>query len=493
MLFDKIASLSKQSMVYGIGHVLARFISFLLLPFYSHYILPEEYGILILVYIFIAIAQILYIGGLDIAFLRYYVAETTDTKKLVFSIAYLGTIMVGGLLTVIIFLFPQIIISQLFHAEIPPQAVLLVRISAGILLFDTLSVIPFLCLRGDNKPFHFTALKLTNVAITIGGNIVLVAVYRLGVAGALWANLIAAAATFIMLLPVTASRFKWNMQWEKLRELWKFGLPNVPALFFLLVIEFSDRKLLEIYHGLEVAGLYSAGYKMGMFMAILTTAFRFAWQPFFLAEAKNPEAKNVFARVFTYFCLTAGFLFLAFMYFAPDFLEMKLPMLNTSILDPRYWSGMIVFPIVLLAHLFEGVYTNFTVGIYLEKKTKIVPVIIGIGAAFNLGANLLVIPAFGMMGAAWTTLGAFIIMAVTLQLYIRRFYHIAYEWGRIIKLGLMISILSGLYIIFPQLLWWRIVLIIGFPLMLFAVKFFKPTEIVRVRNLIKLSENGQNR
>ncbi|MBC8203931.1 MAG: polysaccharide biosynthesis C-terminal domain-containing protein [FCB group bacterium] len=250
------------------------------------------------------------------------------------------------------------------------------------------------------------------------------------------------------------------------------------------MIEFSDRKLLEVYRGLEEAGLYSAGYKMGMFMAILTTAFRFAWQPFFLSEAKNPEAKQLFARIFTYFFLTAGFLFMLFMFYAPDILEWKLPLWNISILDPRYWPGMAVFPIILLAHLFDGIYSNFTVGVYLKNKTKVVPLIIGMGAVFNLGANFIVIPVHGMMGAAWTTLGAFIIMAVSLQLYIRRIYYIPYEWSRIFKLGLIIMVLSALYFFYPKFILWRLMLTVLFPILLLITGFFGKTELIRLKNLV---------
>jgi O-antigen/teichoic acid export membrane protein len=268
--------------------------------------------------------------------------------------------------------------------------------------------------------------------------------------------------------------------------LWRFGLPNVPALFFMYVIEFSDRLIIEYYHGLEVSGLYSAGYKMGMFMALITNAFRFAWQPFFLAEAKNEGAQKTFARIFTYFYAISGFLFMIFVMFAADFVMLKLPFLNDSILDKTYWAGMMVFPVICLAHLFDGLYANFTVGIYIKKKTHMVPFINGAGAIFNLVANLLVIPKYGMMGAAVTTLGSFIIMAVFLYLYINRHYPIQYEWERVVKFTLVFGSLSVLYFLYPGGIWWRIILLLLLPVLLVIFKFFKKEEIGRVRHMLGL-------
>lgn len=488
MLFDKIISLSRQSLIYGAGHVLTRFISFLLLPFYSHHIPPDEYGALVLIYIFIAVMQVVYIAGLDIAFLKYYVAESAQRKKRIFSNSFFAMVGIALALTLFLFSFPHLITSLIFH-QTPPQGCLaLIRIACGILFFDTLMVIPFLRLRGDNKPTHFTILKLVHVVINITLNIVLVAFLHRGIAGALYANLAASAFTLVLLVPVVYPVLSLQFSFKVLKDLWRFGLPNVPALFFLYVIEFSDRKIIEAFHGLEEAGLYSAGYKMGMFMAIITVAFRFAWQPFFLAEAKNKGAEKTFARVFTYFFATAGMLFMIVVMFAGDFVMMKLPISGITILEKTYWTGMAVFPIICLAHFFDGLYANFTVGIYIKKKTHMVPLINGAGAVFNLGANLLVIPKYGMMGAAWTTLGSFMLMAGLLYIYINRHYPVPYEWGRVLKITLALGIFCGLYFLHPGGIIWRFALLIATPLLMAATGFFRREELQRMKMILRLTK-----
>jgi O-antigen/teichoic acid export membrane protein len=485
-LFKKILTLTKQSLIYGIGYVLSRFLAFLLLPFYSHYMPPEEYGALVLVYMFIAVMQIIYVGGLDIAFLRYYVAEASEIKKRIFSNAFFAMGGIGFFISLIFFCFPFLITTILF-ASPPAGSALWVKISCGILFLDTLSNTPLLRLRGEHKPTHFAVVKFLNVAINIGANIVLVGIYRQGLNGALYANLISAGITVVMLLPVIASIISIDFKWSTLKELWRFGLPNVPAMFFLYIIEFSDRKIIELTRGLEEAGLYSAGYKMGMFMAIVTSAFRFAWQPFFLTEAKNEGAEKTFARVFTYFFAVAGFMFMVFVMFAGDFVMMKLPLVNITILEQSYWAGMAVFPIVLLAHFVDGLFANFTVGIYLKKKTKLIPLCNGAGALFNLVANLFIIPRYGMIGAAWTTLGAFILMTAMLYFLIQRHYYIPYEWSRVLKLFFVGGVIMAIYYYYPGGIWWRFLLLLSLPLWLYLIRFFDQAEIKRIKSVLKFA------
>ena len=487
MLFNKIKSLSRQSLVYGVGYVLSRFLAFLLLPFYSHTIPPGEYGELVLVYIFIAVMQIIYIGGFDIAFLRYYVAEPAETKKRILSNSFYASGGLALILTLLFLAYPEWVISLLFTSP-SEQASSWIRIASLILFLDTLSIIPMFRLRGENKATLFAIIKLANVMINITGNIVLVGVYKMGLTGALYANLISALCQLLILTPTFIRYLVKSFKPSILLELWRFGLPNVPAMIFLYVIEFSDRKIIEMTRefGLQEAGLYSAGYKMGMFMAIITSAFRFAWQPFFLAEAKNEGAEQTFARIFTYFFAVAGFLFMIFVMFAADLLMVKIPFVGISILESRYWEGMTVFPIILLAHFFDGLYANFTVGIYIKRKTKLIPIVIGAGALFNLAANIVVIPVYGMMGAAWTTLGSFIIMAFLLHLLIQPHYPIPYEWNRVLKFAVAGGLAMALYFIFQPGWGWRFLLLLLVPLMLYILRFFNKSELTRIKSILHL-------
>jgi O-antigen/teichoic acid export membrane protein len=478
-LFEPLKRLSSQSLIYGVGHVATRIISFLLLPFYTHLITPAEYGEVTLLFIFIAVCHVFYVYGFDISFLRYYVMEDNSTERRRIYGGTMASVTVTSLLfTAILILLSNPLVSVVFKeaGEVLMRA-RLIKLCGVILFLDTISVFPFLVLRGQQKPTMFTVLKLLNVLVTIGFNIWLVAVWKWGMEGIFWANVWASLITTVVVFAVTIRYLMPSFSWAMLKEFAIFGFPNIPSLFFVMVIELSDRKILEVMRGAEEVGLYSTGYKMGMFMAIVANAFRFAWQPFFLDHAKKPDAERTFARVLTYYIWVSVFLFLGLIFFIMPLIEVRLPILNSSIIDPRFWAGMGVFPIILVAHIMDGVYANLNVGIYIKKKTHFLPIITGIAALVNLVGNLLLIPSWGMFGAAWTTLWSYFLMAALLYWMIRRHYPIQYEWRRI---GLIVAVsgaLTGLFFLFPAMpLWTRAMLLLAFPVLLYVVGFYDGGE-----------------
>lgn len=486
-MFQELKRLSKESLVYGVGHIMTRFVTFLLLPYYSYQLAPAEYGEVTLYYLFLAVTQTFYFYGLDIAFLRYYTLQKGEEERKSIFGTTLITSFVSSLVLLILFILlaPQIsswLITTPVHPEIGAQ---MIKICAGILFFDTLSMFPFIMLRGTHRPYRFMSIKLLNVTINIGLNILFVGFWKWSVAGVIWANFWAALITFAVQIPQIVYRARITFDWNLLRKMFAFGLPNVPTYLFVMVVELADRKILESMRGLEEAGLYSAGYKFGMFMAVVTGAFRFAWQPFFLSHADEENAPELFARVLTYFILICGFLFLSLSLLVPLLVMIDIPGVGGTIIEKRYWAGLSIFPLILLAHVFDGIYANLMVGVYLKKKTSLLPWVTGAAAIVNVGGNLLLIPTFGMWAAAWLTLAAFILEAFLLWLLIRRSYPVPYEWGRILHIALVVGGLFALSTWTPfQGLLPRIGLVIAFPFVLFFTGFLRPEETRRLKGII---------
>jgi O-antigen/teichoic acid export membrane protein len=485
-LFEPLKRLSFQSLIYGIGYVGTRIISFLLLPFYTHLITPTEYGEVTLLFIFIAVANVFYIYGFDIAFLRYYVMENDEVeRRKIYGATFFTQVSTSILFTAIILFASQPLVALVFKD--PSDIILkarLIRLCAGILFLDCIAVFPFLVLRGRQQAASFTILKLANVLITILLNIWLVAVRKWGIEGIFWANLWTSAVTTLAVTVVTVRYLVPAFSWQMLKKFAVFGFPNIPSLFFVMVIELSDRKILEVLRTTEEVGLYSTWYKMGLFMGIVANAFRFAWQPFFLDHAKRPDAERTFARVLTYFLWITAFLFLALIFFIKPLVQTKLPLMNSSLIAPAFWAGIGVFPVVLLAHILDGVYANFTVGVYIKKKTHFMPFITGIAAALNFGGNLLVVPIWGMYGAAWTTFLSYLVMPVMLYFLIRPHYPIAYEWKRIALITVVTGLLSAIFYIFPNCGWYvRILLLLAFPILLYVTGFFNVGEKNKLNRL----------
>lgn len=471
-MFAKIRSLTKQTAVYGVGTIAARAVAFLLLPYYSHLMSPGEYGVFTLFLIFVGIMQPLYMHGMDISLLRFSAAADKEHQKKDLGFVLIQTLMVGGVISAMIAIFsPQV--ARLVVSSSTGVERSLALMSAAVLITDTLGFHIFTFLRIRHRPGIFSAFKLGNVFLNIGLNIYLVGTLRLGAMGGFLAFVIASAVTLLGLLWVVRREIHLSWNRSQLKEWLLFGLPNVPSMLFIMILEFSDRKWIEALMGVDEAGIYSAGYRLGMFMNMVAQAFRYAWQPFFLQTASDEDARDTYARILTYFLMATGWMWLGMTLLLEPLLKLPLPGIG-PLIHPNFWAGFAVFPIIMLAHIFNGIYANFMVGVYLEKKTKIIPLVVGVAAIVNVVGNGLLIPVYGWMASAWLTVASYAIIAVGIFLYINRRYPVPYEWGRIGVIAISVAVmwfvatyllptehtilLDILIVLVLPLLWIRIVL-----------------------------------
>src|SRR5699024_2864778 len=167
-----------------------------------------------------------------------------------------------------------------------------------------------------------------------------------------------------------------------------------------------------------------------VFMLLLVQMFRMAWQPFFLRESDNPDAPVIYREVFRYFNGIAGFCFLVVALFVQQIVQIKIPLLDAYLVGEEYWMGLQIVPLLLVAYWFHGWYMNFSAGIFIREKTKVLPVITLIGAAITIGANLLLIPVYGMMGSAAATLISYCSMALMLYYQSTKVYPVNYQMIR---------------------------------------------------------------
>ncbi len=496
-MFSNIRRLLKHSAVYGLGHVVSRIVSFVLLPFLTHTLTPQDYGAMTLLYTFISIVLVVYIYGFDISFLRYYIPETDPQKrKEIFSTVFWSALATSSLLSIAIGFSASVLINLVFAdpGAIQAPAGYLIFLSAGILFTDTLGTYPYLWLRSVEKSFPFIILKAGGAVVHVSLTVLFLTVFDRGIKGIFEANFIASAAQLLCLLPVIFRNVTFQLKLRQFGELLRFGIPNIPSQIFVMVVELSDRKLLELFTKgdlttkLTEVGLYSAGYKLGLFMAVITMGFRFAWQPFFLSISERPEAKQTFARVFTYYLLVTGFLFLLLNFVLGPLMTKPLPLVGILI-DPNFQKGLAVFPIILLAHICNGAYANFMVGVYLKKKTYLMPLVTGAAAIVNVSINVIFIPHYGMMAAAWATFCAYLTVAALLYFLIQRHYPIRYEWNRVIRLLLCAGAAYALSLLpFMQAYWpLKLLLLPLFLVLLKLFNFFLPEEISAVRRRLSFS------
>ena len=486
---DKIKELTKDTAIYGISTIVGRFLGFLLVPFYTHFISTAAMGVYGNIYAYVAFLNIIYIYGMDAAFMKYSSLAAPGERERTFSSAYLAVSLSTLLLTFLLFL-----LRSPFNAlmEVPPHYGHLVHYVIFILLFDTLALIPFASLRLERRARKFAVIKLANILLNLGLNLLFFIKLRMGIESIFAANLIASAATFLVLLPEILPRLRWRIQGDLLRRMLRFGLPYLPASLASIMIQVIDRPIVLRLTDLDTLGLYQTGHKLGIFMMLIVSMFQYAWQPFFLNNAREQNAREIFARVMTLFVLAAGVLWAVVSLFIDLFAAFEFAAGRSLIAGP-FLPGLVVVPVILLAYLFNGIYVNLWAGIYIEEKTKYFPLVTGAGALVNVAANLLLVPRLGIMGAALAVLASYLVMALLLHQVARKFYPVPYEYGKLARiLGTVVVTASAYYWIHFRggiELWHRFVLLAGFIALLFALRVVKRRDLQHVKELLPRSKH----
>jgi O-antigen/teichoic acid export membrane protein len=448
---EQLKALSKETLVYGLGTVVGRFLNFLLVPFYVNVLRSTaEYGISTSLYTYLGFLNVILPLGLEAAYFRYasraegQAADAAEARKL-FSAPFLAVAAFSGLSAGLLWLLAPALARPVFHdpkldiTPLLPMLTSILRLGAGILLFDALTVLPFAELRLQRKAWLFVGLRLANILATLILNFLFIVRFHWGVEGIFRANLAGSVLVFALLLPLVFSLLEPRADRAVLGKMLPFGLTNVPAYLGAMMVQVIDRPIVQAFLGLGMLGVYQANYRLGFVMMVFVGLFEYAWRPFFMREAlkDDAQARKLFARVFTYFMLAALLSFLALSWGLP--VAVSTPIFGHRLLKPAYLAGLPVVPVVLLAYVFQGMYTNFIAGIYIKERNKALPAITGLGAAVNVGANLLLVPRMGIMGAALATLFAYMAMAGALYREAQKAYPIPYEWGRLRTLCAVIA------------------------------------------------------
>jgi O-antigen/teichoic acid export membrane protein len=465
---EHLKSLTKHSAIYSISTIIQRAQGLILLPIMTdttYLASRSEYGDYSLIYAFIAFMNVFFLYGLDAAFLRYYFLgkhKRQDIYRSAIQVLALSAIISS----LVIYLLSEPISWLLFNDK---SYTFFVKIAAAILLTDTLCNLPYLILRAEERSVTYTAMRVGRFALELALNIVFIVYLKLGVKGILYANLIAALINLLALIPFQLPYLKGVFQQGAVRDLLKFGLPMIPNGLAYLVVEMSDRYLMLYLLNKETLGEYGANHKFGTLMLLVVSAFRTAWQPFFLKIANNPQAKKIYAQVmdlyvFAAACIViAGGLLIEYIVTSPI-------LAGKSLLGEDYWGGIQIIPLILLSYLFYGIYVNLTVGIYIQKKSSLMVIFTGFAAFTNIASNIYLMPRYGIMGAAYAAVLAYLVMTVSIFIANQRIFPVGYHFGRLGLIFLyMIGALLIYYMLNPDILI-RLLIIGGFIPLYFLVK-----------------------
>lgn len=440
-MLEKLKQLSKETAIYGASTIVGRFLNFLLVPFYTNIFDRTEFGIYTYVYSVLAFLNIVYIYGMDASFMKYSSEVEGEDKKRAFSTPFLFVAGTSVLLTVVSLLFYGNINGLL---KLPGSHSHLAMYVIFILLFDTMALIPFASLRLERKAKKFALFKLLNIFVNLLLNIVLIVGYDMGIEAIFISNLAASAVALLLLLPDIKAQLVIKIDPALLKKMFRFGIFFLPASITAMMVQMIDVPIVTALTDYATVGLYRANYKLGIFMMLVVQMFNYAWQPFFLTNAKEPNAKEIFSKVLTLFVTVAGFIWIILTVIIDDIVHIKLPG-GRTLIGADFIEGYYIVPVILLAYFFHGMYYNFTAGLYIKEKTGYFPWVTGVGALVNVAVNYALIPSLGIMGASLATLASYMVMACGLYMASSKFYPVKYEWKKISVIMLLVTGICLLY------------------------------------------------
>ncbi len=451
---NPIKRLLSQTAIYGIPSIAGRFLFFALTYWYTRVFNTGQFGVNSEFYAYSGFFAILLAFGMETGFFRYH-KDAKDPAR-VYSTTLNFILFTSSLFLALIYLFAEPIGAWMQYSNHLEY----IKWFGWILALDAICAIPFVKLRAENKAFQFAGIKVAEIGVNFALNVFFLIVCRkaylngadnffahcynpaIGVGYVFIANVAASAVKTLLLLPqfkgITA-----GFDRDLFKQILRYSLPMVLIGFAGVINEMLDRMILKhmlpvnsIPSPTEQLGIYGACYKLSIIMSLFIQAFRFAAEPFFFAQSNQANAKTIYADVLKYFTIFCVFIFLLVMLY--------LPWLQHFI-GKDFRVGLKVVPILLMANLFLGIYTNLSIWYKLTDRTLMGAAVSLGGAAVTVILNLAFIPAYGYMASAWATLVCYAGMAAVSYLLGQKYYRVQYD-----VFHLVIYILAGpfLWLIF---------------------------------------------
>jgi O-antigen/teichoic acid export membrane protein len=473
MLGHQLKRLGKHSVIYGLGGIVSRILAIILLPLYTHYLTRAEYGRVELVTAATAVATILLQMGVSSAFFRFYF-DTKDAARrlLVVRTSFWFTM---GMATV------GLIIGLVLAAPIAHFIQLgddsgLVRAGAIGLWAQTNYGQLTSLFRVEERSVAYAIATVSNVLITVVAMVVFVAVFQLGAIGLVVGNFTGTLCVYLVLLAYRNEQLGLQFDRPLLRAMQKFGMPLVPSALALWGIAFIDRLFVAHYNGQNEVGVYSVAIKIASVVAFMMLAFRTAWPAFAYSIESDKEARKTYSYVLTYLLFFCAWVSLA--------LGALAPWLTRLLTAPKFQSAQEGIALLAFAGTAYAGYTVLAIGSGRARRTQFNWVVTGTGVALNVGLNFWLIPAYGMVGAAISTLAAYVMLFIGMWLYAQRVYPVPYQWRRVltvagVAVGLTVAARAAGAPFFLSLL-----AVAVYPIVLAATGFYLPAERARLRRLL---------
>lgn len=388
----KFKSLARDTAVYGLSSIIGRFLNYLLVPIHTSALVTGDYGITTNIYAWTGLFLVILTFGMETTYFRFANKET-ENPEMVYSTVLKMVGCVALIFVVACLLGLQPLANVMGYAEHPWYIGMMVIVVA----MDAFQAIPFAYLRYCHKPIQFACLKLLFIFLSISLNLI----YFVWMKGkdvffAFFINLV--CTTIIGLLLIPQLKFKAGFDKDLAKKMLKYSYPILILGIAGLLNQVADKILFpHIYPDKEDAnnqlGIYGACCKIAMIMAMLTQAFRYAYEPFVFGTSREKDSKETYAQGMKFFIIFTLLAFLAVMFY--------LDILKYFVRQQEYWVGLKVIPIVMAAEIFMGVFFNLSFWYKLTDETKWGAYFSIAGCVVLIAINLIFVPRYGYMACAW--------------------------------------------------------------------------------------------
>jgi len=486
-LASQLFELSRHSVIYGIGGLVSRFLAVLMLPLYTSYVSVGDYGRIELLMSVMAVAVVVIRGGANFGFIRFYfVDKAPEYRRRLIRTCFWAQMGYSTLVLTLCIVFASEI-ARWLNVNWRPGAGLQgsgtsLVVATAVLLWVNVNYAQMTNLfRAEQRSVAFSIATLLNIGITVPLTVILVVVYKHGPLGIIVGNLSGTLVVFIALLGYRREQLGLQFDRKLLHTLNRFGIPLMAAALATWVMNFGDRfmlaKLLHGNYALHQLGQYSLAVKISSAMVLLFTAFQVAWPAFAYSIDDEGEAKRAYSFVLTYLMFIAAWTAVGLSLFAPWLVRLLAR-------RPGYWPAADAIPALAFGSIFFAGFIVVTIATGRARQTQFNWVATTAGALLNFALNLWLIPAYGMLGAAYATLAGYILIMVLRTWNAQRVYPVQYQWRRVAVLVAAAGALTAVGKEMPQSLPLAIGLTLAYPLLLAAVGFYLPAERKRLRRLL---------
>lgn len=480
-MYNKIRDLFKSSSGYALGNMIGRALYLISMPIMTRYLAPAEYGTLSVVNAVSGLLMTLFGFGAQDFIMRFYYEQKTesDTRHFlggIFVFFLAATFCLALLLTVAGYHY-----AHVFFEGIPFFPFLFLGI--WISFVSNIEMVPDSLFRLLNEVKTYVSVKLTKTVMNIALALFFVVALHMGAAGPLLASLIVAALMGAYYFAYLKDKIALHMSAPLVGQCLKFSSAIVLLLVGRVLLETSDRLLLQHFADLAVVGYYSIGSTVGSVLILIAFSIDAAWAPFYYSTASEPDtekSKELIAYASTYL---AGLLL--FIGLCPAVLKKEIVYL---LAPPSYYPVIDVIPLIMVGAALNALFFFPVRGIYQQKKTHLLPLIIVAGLAASICLNVLLIPAYQIYGAAIAGIGsAAVMLAIGFGLS-QKCYHIPYQYGRLLKIVIACLACYGVSLLVPAahviatLIMKSLVLLL-FPGLLHLFGFFEQREITRLKEI----------